>query len=406
MLAEQGRTLDLGRGRRQLDRHADVPPFAALGVIDFDIHFAATHMLVIGQIFGRHDRAAGHVDRVQLRHQFALGVIGGKFVDQGPHQLLVLAALADGGEALILGQIGNADIGADAVGEAFPHRFLHHDVQIIVGAMRLAMNRVAELATAGIVTRARHFAHALIGRHRILGQCAALQALVIAEFDAAQVHHAVHHRHFHILADAGAVALMQGAEQADGQMQAGTGIADLRPGDKRCAVRHAGGAHRAAHRLRDVFIGLEIRVRAAGAEALDRTHHDARVDLVNFFPGEAEAIEHAGAEVFHHDVALLQQVDEHFLALRRFHVHRDRALVAIEHGEIQRIRTGHIAQLAARGIALGRLELDHISTHPGQQLRAGRAGLDVSHVENSYVFKRFHSFLLKFFGRGRAAVYG
>ena len=51
---------------------------------------------------------------------------------------------------------------------------------------------------------------------------------------------------------------------------------------------------------------------------------------------------------------------------------------------------GHVAQLAARRVALRRLELDHVRAHPREQLRAGRAGLHVGHVENSYAFECFH----------------
>ena len=111
------------------------------------------------------------------------------------------------------------------------------------------------------------------------------------------------------------VRLVQRAEQPDRQMQSGARVADLRAGDERRAVGHAGGAHRAAHRLRDVLVRLELGIRAARAEALDRAHHDLRIDLVDLLPREAEAVEHAGAEVLHDDVALLQQVDEHLLAL-------------------------------------------------------------------------------------------
>ena len=135
--------------------------------------------------------------------------------------------------------------------------------------MRLAVNGVAELAAAGIVAGTRCFAHALVGRHRIFRHIAAGQALVVAPLHATQVHHAVHHCHFDILALAGTVGLVQRGQQPDRQMQAGAGIADLRASDKRRAVRHAGGAHRAAHRLRDVFVGLEIRIRAVGTESLD-----------------------------------------------------------------------------------------------------------------------------------------
>ena len=209
---------------------------------------------------------------------------------------------------------------------------------------------------------------------------------MIAPLHAAQVHHAVHHRDFDILALPGAIGLMQRTQQTDGQMQSRARIADLRAGHKRRTVGHPGGAHRAAHRLRHVLVGLEIRIRTAGTEALDRTHDDFGIDLVDFFPREAEAIQHAGPEVFHDDVALHQEINENFFTFRVFHVHRDRPLVAIEHGEIKTVGVRHVAQLAARGVALRRFELDHVRAHPRQQLRARRARLHVGHVENTNTF--------------------
>jgi hypothetical protein len=107
---------------------------------------------------------------------------------------------------------------------------------------------------------------------------------------------------------------------------------------------------------------------------------------VDFLPAETEAVEHARPEVLHDDVALLQQVDEHRLAFSRFHVHSDRPLVAVEHGEIQAVGIGHVAQLAACGIALRIFEFDHVRAHPREQLRAGGPGLHVGHVEDAHVF--------------------
>jgi hypothetical protein len=191
---------------------------------------------------------------------------------------------------------------------------------------------------------------------------------------------------------------MQRGEQPDGEMQASARVADLCAGDERRTVRHAGGAHRAAHRLRHVLVSLEVGVWPARAEALDRAHHDLGVDLVDLLPGEAEPLEHARAEVLHHDVRLLQQVDEHLLALVGLHVDRDRALVAVEHREIQAVGVRHVAQLAARRVALRILELDDVGAHPGEELRAGRPRLHVRHVEDPDSLECFHSDLQKFRG--------
>jgi hypothetical protein len=216
---------------------------------------------------------------------------------------------------------------------------------------------------------------------------------MVAELDAAEVHDAVHHGDLDILSAPGALGLAQRREQADREVKAGAGVADLRAGDKRRALGQAGRAHRAAHRLRDVLVGLELGVRAGRAEALDRAHHDLRVDALDLLPAEAEAVEHTGAEVLHDDVALLQEVDEHRLAVGALHVHHDRALVAVEHREIQAVGIRHVAQLPARGVALRRLELDHVGAQPREQLAARRPCLHVRHVEDSDALQRFHLYL-------------
>src|SRR3954466_7013264 len=105
-------------------------------------------------------------------------------------------------------------------------------------------------------------------------------------------------------------------------------------GARRRAVVEAGGGRGAAGALRDVLVHLAVLVRA-GAEALDRRHDHARVDLLDLLPGEAHAIERAGREVLHQHVALLDQRGEDLLALGILGVDRDRALVVVQHREVQ-----------------------------------------------------------------------
>src|SRR2546425_11168872 len=81
--------------------------------------------------------------------------------------------------------------------------------------------------------------------------------------------------------------------------------------------------------------------------------------------------------------SLLQEIDEHLLAFGALHVDGDRALVAVEHREIQAVSIRNVAQLAAGRVPLGILELDDVRPHPGEELRARRAGLDVRHVEDA-----------------------
>ena len=168
----------------------------------------------------------------------------------------------------------------------------------------------------------------------------------------------------------------------------GAGIADLRAGDERRAVAEAGGRSRAAGALRDVLVDLAVFV-GARAEALHRGDDHARIELVDVLPGQPHAVERAGREILDQHVAMLHQPIEDFLALGMLGVDRDRALRAIEHGEIEAVGALHVAQLAARDVAdAGPFDLDHVGAHIGEQLRAGRPRLHVREVENFHAFER------------------
>ena len=61
------------------------------------------------------------------------------------------------------------------------------------------------------------------------------------------------------------------------------------------------------------------------------------------------------------------------LALGVLGVDRDRALVLVEHREVQAVHARNVAQLAARDVALaGAFDLDHVGAQPREQLRARR----------------------------------
>jgi hypothetical protein len=139
------------------------------------------------------------------------------------------------------------------------------------------------------------------------------------------------------------------------------------------AIAEAGGRRCAAGALRDVLIDLAVLI-GTGTEALDRGNDHLRVDLLDLLEREAHAIEHARSEVLDENVALFHQRGEDFLALRVLGVEGDRALVVVQHGEIQAVHIRHVLQLAAGDVAdAGAFDLDHVGAEPCQQLRAGRA---------------------------------
>ena len=171
-------------------------------------------------------------------------------------------------------------------------------------------------------------------------------------------------------------------------MKPGAAVADLRAGDQRRALAETRGRGRAAGALRDVLVDLAVFV-GTGAEALHGSNDHARVELVDVLPGQPHAVERARREILDQHVASLDQLVEHALALRVLGVDRDRALVVVEHREVERVGALHVHQLAARDVADTRaLDLDHVGAEPGQQLGAGRARLHVGEIENAHAGER------------------
>ncbi|MNS54088.1 hypothetical protein D3C72_868680 [compost metagenome] len=259
------------------------------------------------------------------------------------------------------------------------------DVGVGVGLPALALQHPARLAAAARVAAARHHvAEAAMRILRVLFQEAqAVQALLVAQLDPAQVEHSVLHRHGHLLALAGLVAADQRGEDADGQVHAGVGIAQRRGGHRRRAIPEAGGRGSATRALRHVLVDLQVFIVVAVAEALDRSHDHLRVQLVDALPRETHAVQRARAEVLDQHVRFADQLLQDLLAFRLLGVQRERALVAVEHGEVQRVDIRDVAQLGARDIArTGALHLDDVCAEPRQQLRARGAGLDVREVDD------------------------
>ena len=222
--------------------------------------------------------------------------------------------------------------------------------------------------------------------YSVSGPCC--KPLLVAQFHPRQVEHTVLHGAQHSLAAAGTEALVERADDAEREMQAGARIADLRGGDQWRAVAKAGGRGRAAGALRHVLVDLAVLV-GTGPEAFHRGDDHARIELVDMLEGEPHAVERARREIFHQHIAGLHQPIEDFLAPGMFAVDRDRALAAVEHGEIEAVGAFHVAQLAARYVAdAGAFDLDHVGAHIGEKLRTGRSRLHMGEVEDAHAVER------------------
>src|SRR5262249_60598850 len=95
------------------------------------------------------------------------------------------------------------------------------------------------------------------------------------------------------LAHAGRVTVDDRGEDADGQVEAGTGVADPRLDAGGWAVACAGEAHDASHGLRHHLAAVVRGVRPFDAEALDGGGDDAGGDAREILKADADAVHRA-----------------------------------------------------------------------------------------------------------------
>src|SRR5262249_11520654 len=139
-----------------------------------------------------------------------------------------------------------------------------------IGLPALALEDAPGLSATGIVAcpRDRVAERQALAILAVFGERSVLEALLVAHLHAREVQNAVLHGAGDALALAGHAAMIEGRDDAKRQMQAGSGIADLRTRDEGRAVTEAGGGGRAARALRHVLVDLAVLV-GSGAEALD-----------------------------------------------------------------------------------------------------------------------------------------
>src|SRR4029077_15485173 len=127
-------------------------------------------------------------------------------------------------------------------------------------------HRPSGLAAPGGVARAGDLvAETLV---RVLLQGATCEPLLVAKLDPAQVEDRLLHGDLDTLSTAGVRALVQRGQNPRDEVDSGTRVTDLSTGRHRRPVLETRGCHRAAHRLRDDFVGFEVEV-LAWTESLD-----------------------------------------------------------------------------------------------------------------------------------------
>src|SRR5579862_2471143 len=344
--------------------------------------------LLFGDLLHRQNRSNGNVVTVANLHDLKLGLGHGPLLDR----IEDLAQPRQPRRGRRIVRIGFPFRLADQVADRTPHRGLGDEVNVGVGIAlpTLALENPARLAAAGVVagawrrlTERNTFAVLAVFLERTVGE-----ALLIAELHAREIEHTVLHGAEHSLAAARADALVKSADDAKRKMQASAAVADLSAGDERRPFAEAGGRRRTAGALRHVLVDLAILV-GAGAEAFHRGDDHAWICLVDVVPGQPHAIERARREILYQHIAMLHQASENFLALGVLAIDRNRALRAVQHGEIKAVLSLHIAKLGARNVAhAGALDLDHVGPHVGEKLCAGRTRLHVREIQDLHALER------------------
>ena len=135
-------------------------------------------------------------------------------------------------------------------------------------------------------------------------------------------HQGVHHGYVDVLALAGALPVVEGVQDALGEEHAGHTVAEGHAGGGGFALRRgpAGDVHEAAEGLGQVGISAAGGVGSGLPVAGEGGHDDVGLDGAHGLVVDAQPPGHAGAEIFHHDVGFLDQLEEDPLALRALQV--------------------------------------------------------------------------------------
>ena len=163
----------------------------------------------------------------------------------------------------------------------------------------------------------------------------------------------------------------------------------------RRAVGKAGNAHQTAHTLGHQVEPAPVAVGAGGSETRNGTIDEAGFEPGEFFVTQPQPVHHAGPEVFHHDVGLLQQPQKYLPSSFLPQVQAEAALVPIQGQETGRpfARKGR-PHLAGVVPAVWFFNLDDVRPQVRQQHGANRSRHYLGQVENDYPLQgklvRFH----------------
>jgi hypothetical protein len=166
------------------------------------------------------------------------------------------------------------------------------------------------------------------------------------------------------------------------EIHPGAQIGDRNADAPRAAAWRAGDAHKAAEPLRDLIDAWPLAVRAVLPETRVAAVHDARVDRLQRLIVHLEPVLHLGAEVFHHDVGILDHAVEHRAAGVGLKIECERALVAMQVFAVER------GERRVEPALLGAQHLGDLCTMIREHAHAGRPGPRDGEVEDLDVGER------------------
>src|SRR5712691_1644722 len=293
-------------------------------MIDGDDHLALLDGGILRDLHRVIDRPSRDARVAQELHDLLLRAALGKLSQDVVHFVVMGPALLWRVEALIADQIFTAD-------------GLQQPVPVpVAGAAGVDETVVVEAATLALVeaTGSRCAQRTAVAR----AHCRLAAGGLAREGDAAEVDDRILHGHLDLLALAGALALVQGGQDANGAVQPRARIADRRPRLERLRLRRAREAQGPAHGLGN-HVKAHVVLVWPLPEALDLRVDDTGIDFPDDVVAEAQPFDSAGGKILDHDVGLLQQLSKYFAAARTTEVQGDAALVGVEQHEVVRIHT-------------------------------------------------------------------
>src|SRR5215831_11778931 len=293
-------------------------------MVDGDNHLALLNGGILRDLHGVVNRPSWDASVAQELHDLLLGTALGKLSEDTVYFVVMGPALLWRVEALVTDQV----VAADGLQQPVPVS--------IAGAAGVDETKVVDPPALALVEATGRRCAQCTAVTRAHGRLAA--GGLAREVDAAEVDDRILHGHLDLLTIAGALALVQGGQDANGAVQPRARVADRRPGLERLRLRRAREAQSPTHRLGN-HVKAHVVLVWPLPKAFDLRVDNARIDLPNDVVAKAQPFDRARGKILDHDVGLLQHLRKDFAAARATEVQGNAALVGVKQHEIVRVHT-------------------------------------------------------------------